>query len=297
VSRLFKSKFRVALAAALVVLACLAAWAFWLEPASTVVRRVSLSVPAWHAEHGGLKVALLTDLHVGAPHMSLGRLRNVVGRVNEEAPDLVIITGDFVIGGPPDEGGERGGVAGGTFVEPEPLAEELKHLRAPLGVYAVLGNHDWWFDGERVAAALAGAGLVVLEDRAVRIQHGGAALWLAGISDVCTRAADVDAALASIDDEAPVLALTHNPDVFPRVPDRVALTLAGHTHGGQIDVPWLGPPVVPSKYGQRYAAGHVVEDGRHLFVGTGVGTSILPIRVRVAPRIDVLIVRARGVER
>src|SRR5215218_6353354 len=101
-SRPFKKSFGVVL---VVVLLCLAAWAFWLEPSSTVVRHVSLAVPVWHAEHGGLKVALLTDLHVGAPHMSLERLREVVGRVNEESPDLVIITGDFVIGGKNHEGG------------------------------------------------------------------------------------------------------------------------------------------------------------------------------------------------
>src|SRR5215207_5592085 len=134
-SRLFKYGFGVACA---VVLACLAAWAFWLEPASPVVRHVNLAVPGWRAEHGGLKVALLTDLHVGAPHMSLGRLREVVGHVNGESPDLVIIAGDFVIGGKDHEGG----VAGGTLVEPEPIAAELKSLSAPLGVYAVLGNHD-----------------------------------------------------------------------------------------------------------------------------------------------------------
>ncbi|MET0648449.1 MAG: metallophosphoesterase [Pyrinomonadaceae bacterium] len=287
-SRLFKSKFRVALAIALVVLACLAAWAFWLEPASTVVRRVGLAVPAWHAEHKGLKVALLTDLHVGAPHMSLERLRNVVGRVNEEAPDLVIITGDFVIGGPQDEGGERGGVAGGTFVEPEPLAEELKALRAPLGVYAVLGNHDWWFDGERVTRALRGTGLKVLENEAVRIEHEGRGFWLGGVADLWTRRPDVEGTLRQVNTDDPVILFTHNPDIFPNVPARVTLTVAGHTHGGQVNLPLLGRPVVPSKFGQRYAFGHVVEGGRHLFVSGGVGTSIVPVRFRVPPEIVIL---------
>lgn len=287
-SRLFKSKFRVALAVVLVVAACLAAWAFWLEPASTVVRRVGLAVPAWHAEHRGLKVALLTDLHVGAPHMSLERLRRVVGRVNEEAPDLVIITGDFVIGGPQDEGGERGGVAGGTFVEPEPLAEELKHMRAPLGVYAVLGNHDWWFDGERVARALGGAGLKVLENEAVRIEREGRGFWLGGVADLWTRKPDVEGTLRQVNTDDPVVLFTHNPDIFPGVPARVTLTVAGHTHGGQVNLPLLGRPVVPSKFGQRYAMGHVVEGGRHLFVSGGVGTSIIPVRFRVPPEIVIL---------
>lgn len=287
-SRLFKSKLRVALAAALVVLALLAAWAFWLEPASLTVRRASLKVPGWRAEHAGMRVALLTDLHVGAPHMGLERLRRVVERTNAEAPDVVLITGDFVIGGPKDKGGERGGVAGGTFVEPEPIAGELKHLRAPLGVYAVLGNHDWWFDGERLTRALEGAGLRVLENGAARVESGGRALWLAGVADLWTRKPDVEGALREVPAGEPVILFTHNPDIFPGVPARVTLTVAGHTHGGQVNLPLFGRTVVPSRFGQRYAYGHVVEGGRHLYVGGGVGTSIIPVRFRVPPEVVVL---------
>lgn len=287
-SRLFKSKLRVALAAALVLVAALVAWAFWLEPSSLTVRRVRLAVPGWRAEHAGLKVALLTDLHVGAPHMGLGRLRRVVERVNAEAPDVVLITGDFVIGGPQDEGGERGGVAGGTFVAPEPIAAELKALRAPLGVHAVLGNHDWWFDGERVTRALEGAGLRVLENRAARVERDGRAFWLAGVADLWTREPDVAAALGEVTNGDPVILFTHNPDIFPRVPPRVSLTVAGHTHGGQVNLPLVGRLVVPSQFGQRYAQGHVVENGRHLYVGVGVGTSIIPARFRVPPEIVIL---------
>src|SRR5688572_4585242 len=230
-SRLFKSKLRIALAAALAVFVLLGAWAFWLEPASLTVRRVELAVPGWRAEHAGLKVALLTDLHVGAPHMSLARLRRVVERVNAEAPDVVLITGDFVIGGPQDEGSERGGVAGGTFVAPEPIAAELKALRAPLGVYAVLGNHDWWFDGERVTRALEGAGLRVLENSAVRVEREGRAFWLAGVADLWTRKPNIEGALREVTTDDPVILFTHNPDIFPGVPARVSLTSAGHTPG------------------------------------------------------------------
>ncbi len=287
-SRLFKSKLRIALAAALAVMVLLAAWAFWLEPASLTVRRVSLRVPGWRAEHAGLKVALLTDLHVGAPHMSLGRLRRVVERTNAEAPDVVLITGDFLIGGPQDEGGERGGVLGGTFVEPEPIAGELKHLRAPSGVYAVLGNHDWWFDGERMTRALEGAGLRVLENQAARVERGGRGFWLVGIADLWTRRPDIEGALREVTTPDPVILFTHNPDIFPDVPASVSLTVAGHTHGGQVNLPLFGRPVVPSRFGQRYAFGHVEENGRRLYVGGGVGTSIVPVRFRVPPEVVVL---------
>jgi predicted MPP superfamily phosphohydrolase len=249
---------------------------------------VSLAVPGWRAAQGGLKVALLTDLHVGAPHMGAGRLRRVVELTNAESPEVVLITGDFVIGGPKDEGGERGGVAGGSFVEPEAIAAELKGLRAPLGVYAVLGNHDWWYDGPRVARALEAAGVRVLENQAVRVGRGGAGFWLGGVADLWTRTPDVAGVLGQVTTDEPVILFTHNPDVFPSIPARVSLTLAGHTHGGQVNLPLVGRPVVPSKFGRRYAMGHVVEGGRHLYVSGGVGTSIIPVRFRVPPEVVVL---------
>ena len=231
-----------------------------------------------------MKIALLTDLHVGAPHLSLEKLRRVVERTNGETPDLVLILGDLVIGGKD----HKGGVVGGTFIEPEPIAEELKNLRAPQGVFAVLGNHDWWYDGERVAKALKGAGIVVLENKAVRIERAGQVFWLAGIADLWTRQPDIAGTLRQVEGDDPVLLMTHNPDIFPDVPPRVSLTVAGHTHGGQVNFPLIGRPIVPSKFGQRYAFDHVVEQGRHLFVGVGVGTSIVPVRFRVPPEIVIL---------
>ena len=292
--RLFKSKLRTVLAVVCVLLAALVAWAFWLEPSSITVRHVSLSVPRWHEEQRGLKVAVLTDLHVGSPYMGLDKLRRVVERTNEERPDLVLLLGDFVIGGRRENGGASGGVLGGTFVEPEPIAAELKNLHAPLGVYAVLGNHDWWFDGERIARALEGAGLVVLENNAARVEQGGRAFWLAGIADLWTRSPDIEGALRQVSTDDPVILFTHNPDIFPNVPPRVSLTLAGHTHGGQVNFPIIGRPMVPSHFGQRYAFGHVVEGGRHLYVSGGVGTSIIPARFRVPPEIVILSLEAGG---
>ena len=129
----------------------------------------------------------------------------------------------------------------------------------------------------------------VLEDTAARLNTPAGPLWVAGISDLWTGRHDLEAALSAVkDDGAPVVLLTHNPDVFPLVPDRVTLTLAGHTHGGQVRFPFVGRPIVPSRFGQRFAAGHVVESGRHLFVATGLGTSILPIRFRVPPAVAML---------
>jgi predicted MPP superfamily phosphohydrolase len=128
----------------------------------------------------------------------------------------------------------------------------------------------------------------VLEDRAVPLARGECAFWLAGVGDFWTTPHDFARALSAVPENAPVLVATHNPDVFPDLPARVALTLAGHTHGGQVWLPLLGRLIVPSRYGERFAIGHIVEDGRHLFVTSGVGTSIVPVRFMVPPEVSVL---------
>ena len=254
-------------------------WAFWLEPASLIVAEERLVLPApWR---GSLRIAVLTDLHVGSPFNGIDRLRQIVDRTNAARPDVVCLLGDLVIQG----------VAGGRFVTPEAIAVELGRLEARAGVLAVLGNHDAWLDHGRVRRALEGAGIPVVEERAMRLGTSAGPVWIAGISDLWTGRHDIDAALAAVgDDAAPIVLLTHNPDVFPDVPARVALTLAGHTHGGQVRLPIVGTPIVPSRFGARYASGHVVEGGRHLYVATGTGTSILPVRFRVPPSVVVLTV-------
>jgi predicted MPP superfamily phosphohydrolase len=250
--------------------------AFWLEPASlrTSEERVSLPWPA-----GPLRVAVLTDLHVGSPFNGIANLRRVVDLTNAARPDMICILGDLVITG----------VLGGSFVSPEDIARELSRLQSAAGTFAVLGNHDGWLDRDRVRRALIANLVRVVEDTAVRVDTPAGPLFVAGVSDLWTGPHDLKGALSAVTSEAePVLLLTHNPDIFPTVPDRVSLTMAGHTHGGQVRLPWIGRPIVPSRFGQRYAAGHVVEDGRHLFVVTGVGTSIIPVRFRVPPAVTIL---------
>ncbi len=140
--------------------------------------------------------------------------------------------------------------------------------------------------------ALESAGIPVLDDTSVQVGSGSCQLWLAGISDFWEGPHDVRGALGTVPPDATVLALTHNPDVFPEIPSRVALTIAGHTHGGQVYIPFIGRPVVPSEYGERYAIGHIVEEGRHFFVSPGLGTSILPVRFLVPPELSILTVRS-----
>jgi uncharacterized protein len=225
---------------------------------------------------------VLSDVHAGAPHVDAERVSEVVARANREGADVALLLGDFV----------DPLVRGARPIAPETVARRLAELDAPLGTFAVLGNHDWLHDGERTAEALRAAGITVLEDDAVEMLVRGAPVWIAGLADLHARRPDLDATLAQVPDGEPMILLSHEPDVFPRVPPRVALTLSGHTHGGQVDVPVLRDRVVPSRFGGRFRVGHVVEGGRHLYVTSGIGTSSWPVRLRRPPEIVILRLRA-----
>jgi uncharacterized protein len=225
--------------------------------------------------------------------MSLARIEEIVRRTNALGADLILLGGDFVAA-------HRFLIRG---YEAKEWAEILSDLSAPLGVYSVLGNHDWWHgpapglrpDGARgVQRALDNVGIPVLENDAIPIETNGRRFWLLGLGDqlAIMRAPhifegrdDLPATLAKVSDDSPVILLAHEPDIFANQPDdRIALTLSGHTHGGQVRL-FGWSPVVPSQFGNRYAYGHVVEDGRHLIVSGGLGTSVLPVRLGVPPEI------------
>ncbi|MBX3229118.1 MAG: metallophosphoesterase [Labilithrix sp.] len=258
-----------------------AIWAFLVEPRRLVVHAHDLALPGWPREQAPLRVALVSDLHVGSPHWGADRLPVLVEAVNATQPDVVLLAGDYMIDG----------VKLGTKTPPEAIAQGLAGLRSRHGTIAVLGNHDWWNDGARVRRAFEAEGIVVLENEVRTFVHEGRPVTVAGLADTMTRSPEPDATFARAP-AGPVIALVHEPDIFRfDVGARPSITLAGHTHGGQVWVPFLGHPVIPSDYGQRYAGGHVVEEGRHLFVTTGVGTSIYPVRFGVPPEIALLTLR------
>lgn len=267
------------------------------EPLRIGITRFIVSPPGWPAGLT-LRVALLADLHVAEPWLGLDRLGGIVARTNALQPDLILLLGDYVQG--------QTLALWSRPVAPAAWAAVLGKLTAPLGVHAVLGNHDWWEDAEAMRrragpvasrVALEGAGIAVYENDAVRLEQGGFPFWLAGLGDQWAfRPArhagdapdgvdDLDGTLQLIgDDDAPVLLMAHEPDIFPQVPARVALTVAGHTHGGQVAIAGYAP-LVPSRYGQRYLRGHIVEEGRNLIVSAGIGCSRLPIRLGAPPEI------------
>jgi predicted MPP superfamily phosphohydrolase len=270
---------------ACVALAVVAAvWALFIGPRWLVVNRVDLGLPGWPRSAAPLKVALLSDLHIGSPHWGVERVRELVERTNAEKADIVLLAGDYVIDDLPF----------GSKVDPESVAQVLSGLRAPFGVVAVLGNHDWWNDGPRLRRALEAKGIVVLENEVHSFVHSSASVAIAGLADQIAREPRPVPTFDHAPPNATLIALVHEPDVFPLLDQRAAITLAGHTHGGQVRLPLFGSLIVPSAYGQRYAGGHIVENGRHLFVTTGIGTSILPVRFSVPPELVILTLHAAG---
>jgi predicted MPP superfamily phosphohydrolase len=270
-----------ALAVLAVGAAAVAGYAAGVEPRRLVVRRLSLELPGWPQALAGLRVGVLTDMHGGVVHAGEQAIARWVARMNAEAPDVILLGGDFT----------DAHWLFGRRLAPERIAERLAELQAPLGRVAVLGNHDWKAFGMRTWTALAAAGIPVLENDAMAFDAPGGRFHVAGVADVRFRRPDVARALAPVPDGEPVLVLAHDPDVFPFVPSRVALTISGHTHGGQVAIPLLRLPFIPSRHGERFRGGHIVEHGRHLYVGAGLGTSGLPVRLFAPPELLVLELR------
>ncbi|HVI19482.1 MAG TPA: metallophosphoesterase, partial [Gaiellales bacterium] len=244
-----------------------------------IVNEHELRPHRWPPAFDGVRVGLISDLHAGMGHTNPARVGQAVALLNDQRPDLICLLGDYL----------DSTHFGKGRADPGAIAAELARLDAPLGRFAVLGNHDWRSLGAAMGDALTKAGLTVLENQASATERG---LWIAGLADMRTRLPDIPKALREVPGDAPVLLLSHDPDVFPQVPPRVSLTLAGHTHGGQVDVPVLRLLVVPSGHGVRYLGGLVEEDGRQLYISTGVGTAGLPLRFRRPPEVVVLTLRS-----
>lgn len=264
------------------------------------VTRYRVTPPDW-PKSLSLRIAVITDLHACEPWMPAARIRKIAEVANALQPDLTVLLGDYSAGthlvtGP---------------VMPEQWAEALSVLRAPLGVHAVLGNHDWWHgplvsdksDGaEGARRALKQMGARVYENDAVRLTKNGQPFWLLGLGDQMALYMgkslgwrghdDLDRTMARLTDNAPAILLAHEPFIFRRAPKRIALTLCGHTHGGQVNLPLIGPVVAEMRFGNRQIYGHYIDDGRHLVISGGLGDSILPVRFMRPPEIVEVTVEA-----
>lgn len=272
----------------------LGSYAFAIEPGLLLdVTRYRVTPTSWPASLT-LKIAVIADIHACDPWMPVDRIREVAGIANALNPDLIVLLGDFNAGHPY--------VTGAVY--PDQWGEALSTLRAPLGVHAILGNHDWWHgalpgmksDGaESVRRALRALGSTVLENDAIRLAKDGQPFWLVGLGDQMAHPLprrggfrgvdDLDVALAPLRDNAPAILLAHEPMIFDRVPKRVAVTLCGHTHGGQVNLPIAGPIAASVRYGANRVYGHMVENDRHLIISAGLGTSFMPVRFMRPPEV------------
>lgn len=273
------------------------AYSLVVEPGWLEITRPTVWLPHLPAYLDGITIAQLSDLHV-TPQRGADLARRAVAVVNGEHPDLIVLTGDYV-------------THSADYVTL--CAEALAPLAAPLGVYAVLGNHDVWTDADRVAAGLAEVGIAVLRDRALALSVPPGRLWLVGIDDLgytnrpwarcdafealwrdaLAHGAEMLEALPS---DEPRLLLVHNPDVYEVLPARrVDLALSGHTHGGQVRLPVLGAPLLPSCYGNKYAAGLVQAPRWPVYVNRGLGTVSPPVRLNCRPEVTILTLRSPAV--
>jgi predicted MPP superfamily phosphohydrolase len=274
---------RVGLWGIIAILFALFIYAFWIEPTSLVIRHVRLPIAGLATP---VKAVLIGDPQPMKPFWPSERIRWAMDQAAAQKPDIVFFVGDYAY--EPQLLGKFGLISW-LFVQPADTIAAMDRIKAPMGSYAVMGNHDWWWNGPEVIRLFGKTQIHLLQDKALLAQAGKKSLWVAGLDDM-NEAHDysLPATLAQTDQRAPIIMLSHSPEAFAEKPlTKVALHLAGHTHGGQVYLPLIGRPVVPIQH-KKYAYGLINESGRQLFVTAGIGTAIIPVRFLTPPEIIVL---------
>jgi predicted MPP superfamily phosphohydrolase len=279
---------------------CCLAYAYFIEPYRLVINRTSITIKNLDPAFDGLTIALLGDVHGGSRGVTEEKLREIVARTNEQNVDLVVLLGDYV-----SQKFERTPLQDRALRMPiETIADNLRGIKATYGVIMVLGNHDGDYSNERVAAEFTRVGYKVLQNEVASIERNGSRMRILGMTDHLSlktnweQTSQAARALVAAAGTGDLIVLQHSPDILQVIsggysisPD-LRLMLAAHTHGGQVWLPILGTPIIPSGYGQRYAHGHVRDNSIDMFVTSGIGTSLLPLRFMVPPEIAVVTIRS-----
>jgi predicted MPP superfamily phosphohydrolase len=252
----------------------------FLEAKWCRIRRATVTLPNLGQPFEGTTVALVTDVHHG-PFVSRGYIRSIVEMTNALKPDIILLGGDYCYRGP-------------KYIAP--AIEELSRLEAPMGRFAVLGNHDHWDGLQESIDGLEAAKIPLLRNRGIWLEKGDARLRIGGVGDLWCDFQSMNAALGDSTTKDAVIVLSHNPDTAETIRDpRVGLMLSGHTHGGQVILPYFGAPIVTSAYGQKYLNGLTRAPGYNVFISRGVGTVGPPCRAFCRPEIVLLTLTGRRV--
>lgn len=260
----------------------LGVYAVAIEPCRLVVTRTVVPLPGLQQP---LTALLIGDPQPLWPWWSPARMRETMAAAQALQPDVVFFVGDYAY---ENKTLRSYGIREPFFLDPATTVAAMAQLHAPMGVYAVMGNHDWWWDGPEMIRLIGQTHIRLLMDEAVLAEGPKGALWVVGLEDMATpREVNLERAFAQVDGRAPVVTLSHSPDIFAQLPPEAELLLAGHTHGGQVWLPFFGRPIVPIR-DRRFAYGHVRADGRQAVVTGGLGMSILPVRFMTPPELSLL---------
>ncbi len=277
-------KILVFLAVLFLILLLVAGYSYFIEPARLVIHEETLEIPNWSAKLDNFKIVAISDIHGGSHYVDEAKIRKLVELANAQNPDLIVLLGDYV---------SQTHIAEGALKMPsETVAENLKGLQAKYGVYAVIGNHDWFYDEAKITGEFENAGIRVLSNEVAEIKVGDEIINLWGIEDYWKNRTVPRYPFDGITDKKNIIAITHNPDSLLKAPNEVSLMLAGHTHGGQIKFPIYGGIAFVND--PRLMEGFIEVDGKHVFVTTGVGCTGPQIRFRVPPEIAVLKLTAQN---
>lgn len=245
-------------------------YAVGIEPTWVEVNKINIVIPNLPDQFNGFSLVHLTDIHHGR-FVRINYIEKCLKLVLQQKPELVVITGDFVCG---------------SAEYAKPLASTLKLISHKIPTYAVLGNHDYWTDENIVEQELLKAKIHVFKNGNVSLNRNGGRIWLIGIDELWAGNPNLDKALEGTKADEVKILLSHHPDVIENIKkDEVDLILCGHTHGGQVRFPLIGPIFVPSKFGNKYAAGLFKIKNIQMYVNKGIGLVPPPVRFLARPEI------------